>query len=66
LNNTNETELLYERIDELNTTCTFLREQLEQQRIKAQHTIDELTSELKNVRGMVDRLYVAISQGREL
>jgi hypothetical protein len=66
LNETNETELLYERIDELNTTCTFLREQLEDERVKAQQTIDKLTSELKTVRGMVDRLHVAISQGREL
>jgi len=66
LSNTNETELLYERIDELNTACTVLRENLDDERQRSQHTIDELTNEVKQLRQMVDRLQLHLAQGVEL
>ena len=66
MSNTNETELLYERIDELNTACTVLRENLDDERQRSQHTIDELTNEVKQLRQMVDRLQLHLAQGVEL
>lgn len=66
MSETNETELLYERIDELNTACTVLRENLESERLSAQQTIDALTNHVKQLRQMVDRLQLHLAQGVEL
>jgi predicted nucleic acid-binding Zn-ribbon protein len=64
--NTEETELLFERIDELTTACDVLRERLEQQRNQASETIEQLNAEIKKLRQMVDRLQLHLAQGVEL
>lgn len=64
--NTEETELLFERIDELTDACDVLRERLENQRKEAAETIEQLNAEIKKLRQMVDRLQLHLAQGVEL
>jgi DNA-directed RNA polymerase subunit L len=61
-----ETELLLERIDELNTACNVLREVIDTERHTARITIDALNNQIKQLHQMIDRLQLHVSQGIEL
>jgi uncharacterized membrane protein len=62
----NEIDLLCDRIDELNETCNYLREQLEEERRKSKEVVDKLTGEIKDLSVTVGRLQLHVQQGVEL
>lgn len=61
-----ETELLFERIDDLTVALEVLRFNAEQQRQKSTEIIDSLMKQIRELQQMVDRLQLHVAQGVEL